>query len=116
MRDFSGDHTITMIEGALAADRLLAARGIERPRELNLLLLEIDQIEWSGAAQGPGYGPHGSGGDGPWYAACPTCGGLREPNGDFNDSAVGHRSGCRMAAALGRPTVAPADGQEEMAI
>jgi hypothetical protein len=116
MADYVGDHVIVMVEGALAADRLLAARGIDRPPELNRLLLKLDEVEWSGVTHGQGSGPMGSGNDGAAYACCPTCGGLKEPNGEFIESAVGHRSGCRLAAALGRPTVAPEDGQERMPV
>lgn len=65
----------------------------------------MEDYEWSGSRQGQGFGPHGSGNDGFEYDACPECGGLREPNGEFVDSAVGHRSGCPVADVLERATV-----------
>lgn len=74
---------------------------------MNRELLAFDWIEkneWSGTREGPGWGPMGSG-PGPLYAACPECGGLEKPNGDFISSAVGYRSGCIIAAILNRPTV-----------
>jgi hypothetical protein len=64
----------------------------------------LEENEWSGLREGPGYGPHGSG-PGLHYAACIECGGLQRPNNDFISSAVGHRSGCIVAAILDRPTV-----------
>lgn len=77
------------------ADRVV--RGL---RALDL----VEENEWSGSREGPGYGPHGSG-DGPSYSACLECGGLEKPNGDFIEIAVGHRSGCTIADLLGRETV-----------
>ena len=75
-----------------------------------------EEIEWCGTRQGQGFGPHGSGNDGASYVACPVCGGLRERNGEFVTSAVGHRMGCSIAAALGRPVplvLTPGDEYEE---
>jgi hypothetical protein len=63
-----------------------------------------EELEWCGERTGQGSGPHGSGNDGTPCAACPVCGGLREPNGEFIASAVGHTADCAMAAALGRKT------------
>lgn len=63
----------------------------------------FENLEWSGEVRGPGSGPMFSGGDGERYAACPVCRGLKEPNGAFVKSAVGHQPGCRLAAALGKP-------------
>lgn len=65
----------------------------------------LEDMEWSGTRRGQGFGPHGSGGGGHPYAACPECGGLEEKNGEFVNSAVGHRSGCTIADVLGRKTV-----------
>lgn len=67
-------------------------------------LAELLASEWSGYTRGQGSGPMGSGGDGHKYPACPECGGLEKPNGEFIASAVGHRSGCTIATALGRKT------------
>lgn len=64
----------------------------------------LDGVEWSGIRQGQGWGPMGSGNDGTEYPACPVCGGLKEPNGEFIAEAVGHQPGCALAAALGKPT------------
>jgi len=65
----------------------------------------VAEMEWSGVRHGQGSGPHGSGSDGHPYDACPRCGGLREPSGEFVSSAVGHRPGCPIADVLGRETV-----------
>ena len=80
------------------ADRVL--RGLRA-------LEKVEEMEWSGSRQGQGFGPHGSGNDGAEYPACPECGGLEEPNGEFISSAVGHRSGCTIADLLGREMVIP---------
>lgn len=64
----------------------------------------LDNVEWSGYVRGQGSGPMGSGGDGYKYAACPVCRGLQKPNGEFVAEAVGHQPGCKLAAALGKPT------------
>jgi hypothetical protein len=63
----------------------------------------LEELEWSGEAVGPGSGPMFSGNDGARYPACPLCGGLKEPNNSFIESAVGHQPGCRLAAVLGKP-------------
>lgn len=65
---------------------------------------ELAEIEWSSSRQGQGFGPHGSGGDGAKYRACPACRGLKEPNNEFVSEAVGHQPGCYIARVLGRPT------------
>lgn len=119
------DTLMTMLEGVAGAKRLLdktmpkmnvaqSALDAEAITAWNEGALAIEKaarllpgLEWSGTARGQGSGPHGSGGDGHPYPACPECGGLQEPNGEFIDSAVGHRSGCRLAALLGSPTVLP---------
>lgn len=54
----------------------------------------LRKLEWSGKRLGPGSGPMFSGGDGTPYPACPLCGGLKEPNQEFNKEAVGHRPEC----------------------
>jgi hypothetical protein len=72
----------------------------------------VEDLEWSGSRQGQGYGPHGSGNDGPVYKACPVCRGLEKPNGDFIASAVGHQPGCVLAALLGSKTRPLARGEQ----
>lgn len=64
----------------------------------------LEELEWSGSIQGPGSGPMSSGDDGTEYPSCPICNGLEKPNGDFIESAVGHRSGCKLASVLNKPT------------
>lgn len=117
------DTLMTMLEGVAGAKRLLdktlpkmnvaqSALDAEAIAAWNEGALAIEKaarllpgLEWSGTAHGQGSGPHGSGGDGYPYPACPECGGLEKPNGEFIAEAVGHRSGCRLAALLGSPTV-----------
>jgi hypothetical protein len=70
--------------------------------ELRLLREIVRDLEWSGERQGPGTSMGSQ--DGAWYPACPICGGLEEHGVGLSSDAVGHRSGCRMAQALGRPT------------
>lgn len=72
----------------------------------------VDELEWSGTRHGPGSGPMGSRGDGYPYPACPECGGLKEPNGEFVASAVGHQPGCRLAALLDKPTRKLEEGEQ----
>jgi hypothetical protein len=63
----------------------------------------MDKLEWSSIRRGMGYGPMGSGGDGPPVRACPLCGGIdpSAPNKDeFREDAHGHQSGCRLATFL----------------
>lgn len=72
----------------------------------------IDDLEWSSVRRGQGSGPMGSGGDGYAYPACPACRGLKEPNGEFVGSAVGHQPGCKLAALLGRSTRALEEGEQ----
>lgn len=86
-----------------------------RAYELAFGTLTLAEIEWSGYREGPGYGPHGSG-DGPEYAACPVCGQLKEPNGDFIREAVGHLHSCKLARHLKSPRNPPSEDelQEEM--
>ena len=60
----------------------------------------LQAVEWNGAKMGQGNGPMSSG-PGPLFAACPYCGGLKEPNGHFLASAVGHRPTCIIAQAVG---------------
>ena len=109
------EHLLIMAEGAVAGQRELARRGAEPLPELDRLVASLPDLEWSGTREGQGNGPMSSG-PGPLFPACPVCGGLKEPNGHFIQSAVGHRSGCRLAALLGSPTVAPEDGQERMPV
>lgn len=59
----------------------------------------LEELEWSGTREGQGDGPHSSG-PGPLFAACPVCGGLKEPNGHFIAEAVGHRPDCQLARLL----------------
>jgi len=61
---------------------------------------ELKKLEWSGYVSGQGSGPHGSGGDGRGYSACPVCYGLKVRNNEFNDTAVGHRSWCTLSKTL----------------
>lgn len=91
--------TGTIGDGTVAQLQELAARVRQDHRAT------MEEIEWSGYVRGPGSGPMFSGDDGTKYPACPECGGLKEPNGSFVASAVGHRSGCNIAMELGRPTV-----------
>jgi len=79
-------------------DACRARRNINDPMQQVLSLLK--ELEWSGRTAGPGSGPHGSGGDGELYAACPMCGGLQESNPSFMSTAVGHRSRCKLAVTL----------------
>jgi hypothetical protein len=67
---------------------------VERLREM------LTALEWSGTQRGQGSGYMSSGGDGPLFAACPVCRGLKEPNSHFIQEAVGHRIDCALAAAL----------------
>ncbi len=99
------EHLRILVEGLAAAEPALKLHAPNGP--IARLLALPAMIEWSGVRRGQGFGPHGSGGDGVPYPACPDCGGLKEPNGEFIDEAVGHRSGCRLAALLGSPTVIP---------
>jgi hypothetical protein len=85
-------------DGMVAELQSLAARVRQEQHA------ELERLEWSGYTRGQGSGPMGSGGDGQKYPACPECGGLQRPNGEFIRSAVGHRSGCTIAHALGRRT------------
>ena len=71
------------------------------------------ELEWCGERRGQGSGPMGSGNDGQVYAACPACGGLKEKNGEFIASAVGHRMGCKMAAALGKAVPLSLVGEDQ---
>lgn len=89
----------TIGDGCVAQLRELAARVRQDHRQ------ELEDREWSGTTRGPGSGPMFSGDDGTPYPSCPECGGLQRPNGEFVASAVGHRSGCIIAAMLDRPTV-----------
>lgn len=66
-----------------------------------LLFPPINELEWSATRSGPGDGPHGSGGGGTKYAACPWCFQLKEPNGNFMREAVGHNHDCKLAIKLG---------------
>ena len=74
--------------------------------------LTLDELEWSGVNQGPGSGPHSSGDDGLLYKACPYCHQLKEPNGDFIRSAVGHTYSCKLARLLGSKRNPPRDEDE----
>lgn len=71
-----------------------------KARLFDLLHEDPDEVEWSGEVRGQGSGPHSSGGDGPLFAACPVCGGLKEPNGHFIAEAVGHRPDCELEKLL----------------
>jgi hypothetical protein len=66
----------------------------------HILKAVVKALEWSGSVQGPGSGPMFSGGDGTYYAACPACGWLMRPNGDFDTKAVGHKPNCPVKAIL----------------
>lgn len=85
------------------ADRPKAPSAPPELYEIVYGKMSAAELEWSGSRQGPGFGPHGSGNDGTDYPACPVCGGLEKPNGNFRADAVGHRPDCRLAEALGRP-------------
>ena len=67
----------------------------------------VTDLEWSGEREGPG--SYMGAKDGTIFRACPLCGGLppdeESARNSFMDSAFGHRSGCRIAKALNRPTV-----------
>lgn len=87
---------LTMCTCAPAPDEL-------DPRDLSALTHayeQLTQLEWSAVRHGQGSGPHGSGNDGQPYAACPCCGQLKEPNGDFIDEAVGHLPNCTLLETL----------------
>lgn len=72
--------------------------------DTKLLQQIVEQLEWSSDRQGPG--SYMGANDSDLFPACPECGGLEKPApGHFIESAVGHRSGCKIALALGRPTV-----------
>lgn len=71
-----------------------------KARLFDLLCPEPEDVEWSGTRYGQGSGPHGSGGDGHPYPACPVCGGLKEANNEFIADAVGHREDCELDKAL----------------
>jgi len=73
---------------------------VMKPEPMQQVLSLLKELEWSGRKAGPGSGPHGSGGDGELYAACPMCGGLQESNPSFMSTAVGHRSRCKLAVTL----------------
>lgn len=62
----------------------------------------IEDLEWSDTVRGPG--SYMGARDGSLYDCCPLCGGLEKENSNFDPSAVGHRSGCRIALFLKRPT------------
>ncbi len=66
----------------------------------------LSRVEWAGRAQGMGFGPHGSGGDGPRFPACPVCRGVKPGSGgerEFSASAIGHKPDCTLRAALSTP-------------
>lgn len=113
MTEFDGDLIMVLVEGIRAAEPALSLHAPSGP--IARLLALPARLEWSGLIHGQGSGPMGSGDDGRPYAACPVCGGLREPNGEFIEEAVGHRPGCRLAHALGVPT-RPSKGQEELPV
>lgn len=86
--------------------------GIEKQREQNKLLREIvEDLEWSEGMTGQSTGSGLN--NGTYYedAACPECGGIKPGHaflGEYRDDyEAGHRSGCRIAEALGRTTVIP---------
>ena len=58
----------------------------------------LNSLEWSGRSQGPGTSMGAS--NGSWYKSCPMCRGLEKPNGNFIRSAVGHKDGCKLQAAI----------------
>lgn len=70
--------------------------------ELTFGVLTLQELEWSGVQYGPGSGPMDSGDDGTPYAACPCCGQLKEPNGEFIPEAVGHTAECEMKLFMER--------------
>lgn len=52
---------------------------------------------WTSTTRGPGFGPHGSGGDGALFLTCHACGGVKPGSGaesNFIASAIGHKEGC----------------------
>jgi len=78
-----------------------AAEALEKALDFKTETLKLlKKIEWSATERGPGWGYMGSGGDGPSYAACPSCGGLEKSNPDFNKRSVGHRSRCKIKLLL----------------
>lgn len=85
----------------LAADMDGTALLYDTLRERLHALREIlKRLEWSSHRRGMGTGFMGSGGNGRMYTACPICGGLKEPNGDFHASAVGHSPTCELQKEL----------------
>lgn len=60
----------------------------------------LQKLEWSGVAEGPGFGPMDSG-PGTKYPACPECGGIKPgTRSDFREEAHGHRRDCELGAVL----------------
>ena len=68
-----------------------------------IAIVVLRELEWSSFSEGPGSGPHASGGDGAWIPSCPSCRGIKPDHPgrtSFIESAWGHRSDCRLDQAL----------------
>lgn len=62
----------------------------------------LKRLEWGSMAQGQGTG-YMSSGPGPWFPACPYCGGLMPGSGaeaHFVTSAIGHQPDCKLKELL----------------
>lgn len=62
--------------------------------------INLEGNPWTSSVQGPGSGPHSSGGDGAWHPSCRACGGLqpgKSAEGSFIASAIGHKKDCPYA-------------------
>lgn len=71
---------------------------IERIGDIHAAFYRVRGLEWMGRRRGPGTSMGAQ--NGTIYPACPVCHGLEKPNGDFDNSAVGHQPGCWLGDLL----------------
>lgn len=107
---------IRIIQGLLEVAKESLPHTYEYDSRVRDARVWLEKYEWSGERQGQGFGPHGSGDGGLLYPACPECLGLKQPNNEFAHSAIGHRSGCRIADVLKRPTYVEPGETGELAL
>ncbi len=82
----------------------LFASAPELKAEVEMARDLLSELEWSASTRGAGYGYMGSGNDGPLIPSCPICRGIHPEKGkaEFIRDALGHKSTCRLSAALAR--------------